>query len=323
MRVLVTGGAGYIGSHAVRALVAAGHRVSVLDSLVYGHREAIVDDGVELVVGNLGNEELVANLFKRFRPDAIMHFAAYAYVGESVEQPLKYYRNNLAAPLVLLEEMRGNDCRRFVFSSTCATYGMPDGIPICESEKQDPINPYGRSKLMLEKVLADCDTAWGLKSINLRYFNASGASMDGRIGEDHDPETHLIPRMIMATRGQIPHLEIYGTDYDTPDGTCIRDYIHVEDLAEAHVKALDFLQRENRSDSFNLGSGEGISVREIIDALEKVSGGKVPVEFGPRRPGDPPRLVADASKAGDLLGWVATRSDTETIVRTAWNWNGF
>ncbi|NNC90703.1 MAG: UDP-glucose 4-epimerase GalE [Akkermansiaceae bacterium] len=322
MRVLVTGGAGYIGSHAVRALVAAGHKVSVVDSLVYGHREALVDDSVELVVGNLGNEELLGNLFKRFRPDAIMHFAAFAYVGESVDEPLKYYRNNLAAPLVLLEQMRASECRKFVFSSTCATYGVPGKVPIDEAEKQDPINPYGRSKLMLEQVLADCDPAWGLKSMCLRYFNASGASLDGKIGEDHDPETHLIPRILMAVRGEIPHLDVYGTDYDTPDGTCIRDYIHVEDLADAHVKALDHLETHGESNFINLGSGNGISVKEIIDAVEKVSGKKVPVKYGPRRPGDPPRLVADASKALEVLGWKTTRSDTETIVRTAWEWKG-
>ena len=321
MKVLVTGGAGYIGSHAVRALVAEGHEVKVLDNLVYGHREAIVDPGVELVEGDLGDPDCVEALFERFPADAVLHFAAYAYVGESVTDPLKYYQNNTASPLVLLAAMQKHGCRRFIFSSTCATYGLPDRVPIVESEKQEPINPYGRSKLMLEQILADCDHAWGLKSVFLRYFNASGAARDGKIGELHDPETHLIPRVLMAVRGEIDQLEVYGTDYETPDGTCVRDYIHVEDLASAHVAALDFLVREGRSDFFNLGSEKGISVREILDEAERVAGKPVPVKFGPRRPGDPPVLVADASKAREVLGWETELSDVDNIIKTAWEWS--
>lgn len=321
MKVLVTGGAGYIGSHTVRALVAQGHEVKVLDNLVYGHEEAIVDPEVELVVGDLGDPECVNALFERFAPEAVLHFAAYAYVGESVTDPLKYYQNNTASPIVLLSTMQKYGCKRFIFSSTCATYGVPDLVPIVESEKQAPINPYGQSKLMLEKILIDCDHAWGLKSVFLRYFNASGASLDGKIGELHDPETHLIPRVLMAIRGEIEKLDVYGADYDTPDGTCIRDYIHVVDLASAHVASLDFLVRENRSDFFNLGSGDGISVKEILDAAERVSGKSVPVEYGPRREGDPPALIANASKALEVLGWKTEKSDVDTILKSAWEWS--
>lgn len=321
MNVLVTGGAGYIGSHTVRALVAEGHEVKVLDNLVYGHREAIVDSGVELVEGDLGDAGCVEELFSRFAPDAVLHFAAYAYVGESVTDPLKYYQNNTASPLVLLAAMQKYGCKKFIFSSTCATYGIPDVVPIVETEKQEPINPYGQSKLMLEKVLTDCDVAWGLKSVFLRYFNASGASLDGKIGELHDPETHLIPRVLMAVRGEIDKLDVYGTDYDTPDGTCIRDYIHVEDLASAHVAALGYLVEKNQSDYFNLGSGQGISVREILDGAERITGKPVPVEYGSRREGDPPMLVANASKAEELLGWKTVKSDVDTIISSAWRWS--
>jgi len=251
----------------------------------------------------------------------VMHFAAFIEVGESVRDPLKYYRNNFAAPLNLLAVMREHGCRRFIFSSTCATYGMPEKVPIPEGHPQRPINPYGRSKHMLEQALRDCDRAWGLKSVNLRYFNASGAALDGRIGEDHDPETHLIPLVLMAIRGQREKLRVFGTDYDTPDGTCIRDYIHVEDLAAAHVAALDDLVERGESDAFNLGTGAGISVLEILRVAEEVAGKPVPVEYGPRREGDPPRLVADASKAARVLGWSPSRSDVETIVRSAWEWS--
>ncbi|MDP0490304.1 MAG: UDP-glucose 4-epimerase GalE [Verrucomicrobiota bacterium JB023] len=322
MKLLVTGGAGYIGSHTVRELVSAGHEVIVLDNLVYGHREALIDDGVQLYEGDLGDQDFVRQIFTEHAIEAVIHFAAYAYVGESVHEPLKYYQNNLAAPLNLLTVMKEYDCKRFIFSSTCATYGVPATIPISENESQEPINPYGQSKLMLEQVLKDCDAAWGLKSVFLRYFNASGASLDGKIGEAHDPETHLIPRVLMAIRGEIPQVDVFGTDYDTPDGTCIRDYIHVIDLADAHLRALDFLQREQVSDYFNLGTGHGISVKAILEAAEKVSGKTVPVVYGDRREGDPPRLIADASKAKEKLGWVAKHSDVDQILQTAWNWDG-
>jgi len=318
--ILVTGGAGYIGSHTVRLLTSQGRKIVVLDNLVYGHREAIVDESVELVEGDIGDRELVDRLFEKHRFSAVVHFAAYAYVGESVTNPLKYYRNNTAEPLVLLEVMQKHGCKAFVFSSTCATYGVPDSLPIVETNSQKPINPYGRSKLMLEWILADCGHAWGLKSACLRYFNASGSAEDGVIGEDHDPETHLIPRVLMALTGEIDYLEVFGTDYETPDGTCIRDYIHVEDLADAHALALDYLVAGGESVKVNLGTGVGVSVRQIIEAAEEISGQAVPVRYGPRREGDPAMLVADPSKAKELLGWEARRKDVREMVRPAWSW---
>lgn len=318
--VLVTGGAGYIGSHTVRLLASQGRKVVVLDNLVYGHREAIVDESVELVVGDVGDRALLEELFSRHTFGAVVHFAAFAYVGESVTDPLKYYRNNTAEPLTLLEVMQAHGCKNFVFSSTCATYGVPEAVPISESNPQAPINPYGRSKLMLEWVLADCDRAWGLKSACLRYFNASGSSEDGLIGEDHDPETHLIPRVLMAVTGEIPHVDVFGTDYPTPDGTGVRDYIHVADLASAHSKALDHLGAGGDSIRCNLGTGVGVSVKEIIAAVEEVTGRKVPVQYGPRRAGDPPELLADPRLAKELLGWEAQHRDVRDMVRTAWTW---
>lgn len=318
--ILVTGGAGYIGSHTVRLLAAQGRKVVVLDNLVFGHRDAIVDDGVELVVGGIGDRALLERLFDQHSFGAVVHFAAFAYVGESVTNPLKYYRNNTAEPLTLLEVMQEKGCKAFVFSSTCATYGVPEAIPIVESNPQNPINPYGRSKLMLEWVLRDCDEAWGLKSACLRYFNASGSSADGRIGEDHDPETHLIPRVLMAVAGTIPQLDVFGTDYPTPDGTCIRDYIHVDDLADAHAKALDLLMEGGDSIRCNLGTGVGVSVKQIIDAAEEVTGKKVPVKYGPRREGDPPQLLADPRMAKEVLGWEAAHKDVREMVKPAWAW---
>lgn len=320
--ILVTGGAGYIGSHTVRLLAAQGRKVVVLDNLVFGHRDAIVDEGVELVVGDVGDRELVDGLFARHRFGAVVHFAAYAYVGESVTDPLKYYANNTAAPVSLLRVMRDHGCKVFVFSSTCATYGVPEAVPIVETNPQRPINPYGRSKLMVEWILADCDRAWGLKSACLRYFNASGCAEDGRIGEDHDPETHLIPRVLMALAGEIEGIEVFGTDYDTPDGTCVRDYIHVDDLADAHARALDHLAAGGDSFQCNLGTGVGVSVKEIIAAAEEVTGRKVPVSYGPRRAGDPDRLVADPTRAREILGWTARHRDVRDMVRSAWAWVG-
>jgi UDP-glucose 4-epimerase len=318
--ILVTGGAGYIGSHTVRLLASQGRKVVVLDNLVFGHREAIVDPGVELVEGSIGDRALLDGLFARHKFGAVVHFAAYAYVGESVSEPLKYYRNNTAEPITLLEAMRDHGCRVFIFSSTCATYGEPERLPLVESHPQRPINPYGRSKLMLEWILKDCDSAWGLKTACLRYFNASGSSADGRIGEDHDPETHLIPRVLMTLTGEVDKLQVFGTDYDTPDGTCIRDYIHVEDLADAHARALDLLSAGGESLQCNLGTGVGVSVREIIQAAEAVTGRTVPVAYGPRREGDPARLVADPSRAEEVLGWVAKHRDVREIVASAWTW---
>lgn len=318
--VLVTGGAGYIGSHTVRLLASQGRKVVVLDNLVYGHRDAIVDPEVELVIGAVGDKALLQELFARHRFGAVVHFAAYAFVGESVTDPLKYYRNNTAEPLTLLEVMQEHGCKSFVFSSTCATYGVPASIPISEKNPQEPINPYGRSKLMLEWILADCDRAWGLKSACLRYFNASGSSEDGLIGEDHHPETHLIPRVLMAVTGEISHVDVFGTDYPTPDGTGVRDYIHVADLATAHSKALDHLGAGGESVQCNLGTGVGVSVREIIAAVEEVTGKKVPVQYGPRRAGDPPELLADPRLAEEVLGWVARHRDVRDMVRSAWTW---
>ncbi len=318
--VLVTGGAGYIGSHTVRLLASQGRKVVVLDNLVYGHRDAIVDPDVELVVGAVGDKALLRELFARHHFAAVVHFAAYAFVGESVTDPLKYYRNNTAEPLTLLEVMQEHGCKNFVFSSTCATYGVPASIPISESNPQEPINPYGRSKLMLEWILADCDRAWGLKSACLRYFNASGSSEDGLIGEDHTPETHLIPRVLMAVTGEISHVDVFGTDYPTPDGTGVRDYIHVADLASAHSKALDHLGAGGESVRCNLGTGVGVSVKEIISAVEEVTGKKFPVQYGPRRAGDPQELLADPRLAAEVLGWVAQHRDVRDMVRSAWTW---
>lgn len=318
--ILVTGGAGYIGSHTVRLLASMGRKIVVLDNMMYGHEEAIVDPAVTLVPGDIGDHSLLRSLFREHGFSAVVHFAAFAYVGESVTDPLKYYRNNTAAPLTLLEVMQEFGCQQFVFSSTCATYGVPEAIPITEQTLQNPINPYGRSKLMLEWILADCDTAWGLRSTCLRYFNASGCSADGLIGEDHNPETHLIPRVLMALTGETGAIEVFGTDYPTPDGTCIRDYIHVEDLAAAHAKALDHLQSGGASLRVNLGTGVGISVKEIIAAVEKVTGLTVPVIYGPRRAGDPAQLVADPSLAWETLCWKAARTDILETVRSAWAW---
>ena len=318
--ILITGGAGYIGSHTVRLLASQGRQIVVLDNLVFGHEQAIVDLGVELVVGDVGDQALVRALFAKHRFGAVIHFAAFAYVGESVTNPLKYYQNNTAEPIKLLQVMEEFGCKVFVFSSTCATYGVPDQLPITERNAQNPINSYGRSKLMVEWILKDCDQAWGLRSACLRYFNASGCSPDGQIGEDHNPETHLIPRVMMAVTGEIDYLEVFGTDYATPDGTCVRDYIHVEDLADAHARALDHLAAGGESVRCNLGTGVGVSVKQIIAAVEEVTGQSVPVKFGPRRPGDPDSLVADPALAKQLLGWQATRLDVRDMVRPAWLW---
>ncbi|MDA7684075.1 UDP-glucose 4-epimerase GalE [Akkermansiaceae bacterium] len=320
MRILVTGGAGYIGSHTVRELVSQGWEVVVIDNLVYGHREAIVDPSVVLLEGSLDDPKILDQAFAK-KVDIVVHFAAYAYVGESVEDPLKYYQNNLAAPIALLSRMQHENCKQFVFSSTCATYGIPETCPIDESFPQEPINPYGESKLMLEKVLRDCETAWGLRSIFLRYFNAAGCSLDGVIGEDHDPETHLIPLVIAAALGKRKSIKVFGSDYPTPDGTCVRDYIHVLDLASAHSKAISYLTNGGVTTAVNLGTGVPISVKEIIAGVEKVTGKKVPVEQVDRRAGDPPELLADPSRANELLGWQPRHSDLKTILESAYQWS--
>ncbi len=319
--ILVTGGAGYIGSHTVRMLAEqAGRRVVVLDNLVFGHREALISPGVELVEADMADARSVAEVFGRYQVDAVVHFAAFCYVGESVTEPLKYYQNNTAAPLTVLAAMRESGCDKFIFSSTCATYGDPVEVPMSESHPQNPINPYGRSKLMLEQILADCERAYGIRSVRLRYFNACGCSLDGRIGEDHDPETHLIPNVLRAVLGETGPMTVFGTDYPTPDGTCIRDYIHVEDLASAHVRALEYLEGGGATTACNLGTGKGASVREIIEAAERVTGKEVPVRYGERREGDPPELVANAAFARETLDWEAKIVDLDQIIGSAWAW---
>jgi UDP-glucose-4-epimerase GalE len=317
MRILVTGGAGYIGSHAVRLFLARGHDVWVYDNLSEGHRRAVPAE--RLIVGDLSEVPRLDNALVMHRIEAVVHFAAFAYVGESVRDPGKYYQNNLVNTLGLMECMRRNGVGRMVFSSTCATYGVPERVPITEDEPQRPINPYGAGKLAVERALADYAAAYGWGYAALRYFNAAGASPDGTIGEDHDPETHLIPLVLEVALGRRPHIEVFGTDYPTPDGTCIRDYIHVDDLAEAHLLALEALP-SGKGLCLNLGTGRGYSVREVIRTAEEVTGKPVAVKEGPRRPGDPPVLVAAAEKAQRELGWRPRYTELRPIVETAWNW---
>ncbi|MBP3957208.1 UDP-glucose 4-epimerase GalE [Gemmata sp. G18] len=325
MRILVTGGAGYIGSHTVRYLLAGGHEVTVFDSLEYGHRQAVPAEN--LVVGNLRDIDHVDQLMVVNRIEAVVHFAAFAYVGESVTNPAKYYTNNLIYSLQLLDRCRRNGIQKFVFSSTCATYGVPDRVPITEDEPQLPVNPYGNTKLAFEHALSDYASAHPFGFCALRYFNAAGAAEDGAIGEDHTPETHLIPLVFAAATGKIPHVTILGTDYPTPDGTCVRDYIHVNDLAAAHTLALDKIAPGSKL-AYNVGLGRGYSVREVIATAEDVTGLKVPVKEGPRRAGDPPVLVASADKIRRELGWSAKYDTLRAILETAWRWhkahpNGF
>jgi UDP-arabinose 4-epimerase len=317
--VFVTGGAGYIGSHACKVLARAGYEPVVFDNLSRGHREAV--RWGPLVEGDLADrEELVAAL-REHRVSAVMHFAAYAYVGESVADPALYYRNNLAGTLSLLEAMREVGVDKLVFSSTCATYGHPDLIPIRETAQQLPVNPYGETKLAIERALYWYGEAYRLRSISLRYFNAAGADSEGEIGELHEPETHLVPLVLQTALGQRSHIDVYGTDYPTADGTAIRDYIHVEDLAEAHLQALEHLYAGRDSAALNLGTGRGHSVREVIAAAEAASGRAIQWRDAARRPGDPPVLVADPSLAAEKLGWRARRSDLATIIRTAFAWH--
>ncbi len=318
-KILVTGGAGYIGSHTCKLLAQRGYLPITYDNLVYGHTWAV--QWGPFIQGDIRDKEALAKVFAEYQPEAVIHFAAFAYVGESVEHPEKYYQNNVTGTLALMEVMSRFGCYRFIFSSTCATYGNPQALPLTEEHPQQPINPYGRSKLMIEQILADYSAAYDLSSIALRYFNAAGADLDGDIGEDHEPETHLIPLTILAALGKRSAIEVYGTDYDTPDGTAIRDYIHVADLADAHVRALELLQKEKKSRAFNLGTGTGTSVQSIIQTVEELSGRKVPVKYGPRRPGDPPALIASADKAASLLGWRPRHSDIETIIRSALAWH--
>jgi UDP-glucose 4-epimerase len=320
MNVLVVGGAGYIGSHCVRQLVAAGHRPVILDNFVYGHRAAVAP-GIKLYEGNLGDETLVGRVLREEKIEVVMHFAAYCYVGESVTAPLKYYFNNVVAPLHLLNAMIDAGVKKFVFSSTCATFGVPATLPIHETLPQAPINPYGQTKLDLENALKALATAQGLSFAAFRYFNAAGASEDGTIGEDHDPETHLIPVAIDVAVGKRPHLQLFGTDYPTPDGTCLRDYVHVDDLSRAHIAVFDRLAVPGAQHFYNLGTGRPTSNREVIRAVEKVTGRSVKVIESPRRPGDPPALFADSTKARQELGWQVRFPDIDSIVATAWKWH--
>jgi UDP-glucose-4-epimerase GalE len=318
MRILVTGGAGYIGSHAVRLFLARGHDVWVYDNLVFGHRAAVPAE--RLTVADLAEPQRLDHVLVERRIEAVVHFAAFAFVGESVQQPAKYYQNNLVNALNLLEAVRRHKMGRFVFSSTCATYGVPEKVPITEDTPQRPINPYGQTKLAFERALADYAAAYGLGYAALRYFNAAGASPAGDIGEDHEPETHLIPLALQAVQGTRPPLTVFGTDYPTPDGTCIRDYVHVDDLAEAHLLALEKIEA-GRGLCLNLGTGRGHSVREVVRACEEVTGKAVPLREGPRRAGDPPALVAAAGRANEVLGWRPRYADLRQTVETAWNWH--
>jgi len=327
-KVLVTGGAGYVGSHTVTELLKQNYDVTVFDNLVYGHKEAVT---CPLIVGDLLNKEEIGDLFRKNQFDAVIHFAAYALAGESMANPYKYFQNNLQAGLNLLETMKETGVKKIVFSSTCAVYGYPEKLPVVEEESKKPVSVYGESKLMFEKILEWYDKIFKIKNVCLRYFNASGASVDGTIGEDHTSETHIVPLAMQvaltrldsrnARQEQRDKFQIFGSDYKTPDGTNIRDYIHVCDLATAHIKALEFLSAGNESNYFNVGTGKGYSNKEILEMVKKISGVNFPVEVGPRRPGDPDAIYADNAKIKKFLGWETQSSDLETIIKTAWNWH--
>ncbi len=322
MAILVTGGAGYIGSHSVLTLQKAGYEVIVLDNLVYGHQDLVEKVlKVKLIVGSTGDRALLRETFANHQIDAVMHFAAYAYVGESVTQPAKYYQNNVVGTLTLLEAMLEANINKFVFSSTCATYGVPDAVPITEDQSQNPINPYGATKLMVERILQDFNQAYDFRSVCLRYFNAAGADPEGNLGEDHNPETHLIPLVLQTALGHRESVSIFGTDYDTPDGSCIRDYIHVLDIAQAHILALKYLIDNGTTDVFNLGNGSGFSVKKVIATARKITGKEIKAELSDRRPGDPPTLVGSGAKAKKILGWQPAYSNLDDIISHAWQWH--
>ena len=320
MRLLVLGGAGYIGSHTALELIKKGHEVIVVDNLVTGYEKAVPDKAV-FYQGDIRNLEFLDNLFKKEKIDAVIHFAAYSLVGESVTNPLKYYDNNLYGTKVLLEAMIKNNVNKIVFSSTAATYGEPENIPILESDRTCPTNPYGETKLAMEKMFHWASKAHGLNYVSLRYFNACGADATGQIGEAHNPESHLIPLVLQVPNGKRESVSIYGTDYDTPDGTCIRDYIHVTDLAKAHILAVEYLARGGESDIFNLGNGVGYSVREVIETARSVTGHPIPATEVPRRAGDPARLVASGEKAKKVLGWEPEIKKLDDIIASAWKWH--
>ena len=320
MNVLVTGGAGYIGSHVVKILTNYGYKPIILDDLSTGHAKAV--HGHELIEGDLKNKNFVLNVFKNYKLGAVIHLAASSIVGESVKKPEKYYRNNLIGTINLLKAMKLFNVNKIVFSSTAAVYGQPKNIPISEDEKTNPNNPYGRSKLYIENIMNDYKNAYGLKYISLRYFNAAGADLSGEVGEDHNPETHLIPIILQVALGKRKKISIFGTDYPTKDGTCIRDYIHVLDLAEAHILALKALNKSsNHSNIYNLGNGKGFSVKEVIDEVRKITGKSIEVSEGEKRKGDPPKLIAKSSRAKNELGWDPQYNDLRTIIKTAWDWH--
>ena len=317
--ILVIGGAGYIGSHMVKELISHGREVVILDNLTTGHRESVPDG--EFIKGDLGDENLLQRIFKIYPIHTVMHFAAFSLVGESVQFPLKYFENNVSKTITLLKVMLEHGIKRFIFSSSASVYGEPEEIPITENCSVRPTNPYGASKLMVEDILQECDKAHGLKYISLRYFNAAGADETGTIGENHNPESHLIPLVLKAAKGEKENITVFGTDYPTKDGTCIRDYIHVTDLAQAHLLAMDALENGESSNIYNMGNSHGYSVKEVIETARQVTGLQIPVKEGPRRPGDPAILVAGSEKIKKELGWQPKFQDLETIVKTAWKWH--
>jgi len=318
MKILVVGGAGYIGSHMVKLLLAEQHQVITFDNLSGGFRDAVL--GGEFIEGDLADRAALDKVFALHRPDAVMHFASFIQVGESVRLPDKYYRNNFSNTVNLLDAMMAHQVKRFIFSSTAAIFGEPKYVPIDELHPTLPLNPYGRSKWMVEQMLADYGLAFGLRYVCLRYFNAAGADPDGLLGERHQPETHLIPLVLQAASGRRRHIEVFGRDYDTPDGTCIRDYIHIVDLCSAHLLALNFLGSDGQSDCFNLGNGEGFSVQQVIDAAQRITGVGIRMVDAVRRAGDPARLVADAAKARRVLGWAPRHAELDAIIGDAWRW---
>lgn len=320
MAVLVLGGAGYIGSHAVRQLIERGERVVVADNLQSGHKDAVQEQAV-FYEGDIRDENFLQKILQNEQVDAVMHFAANSLVGESMEQPLAYYDNNVFGMQRVLEAMVAHGVKHIVFSSTAATYGEPEQVPITEEMPTNPSNPYGETKLAMEKMIHWAEAAHDLRYVALRYFNVAGATPSGVIGEDHDPETHLVPIILQTALGQRESITIFGEDYDTADGTCIRDYVHVEDLIAAHLLALDYLREGGKSDIFNLGSSKGFSVKEMVEAARRVTGHPIPAKIGARRPGDPSTLIASSKKARKRLGWNPQRTDIETIIRDAWNWH--
>lgn len=320
MTILVLGGAGYIGSHAVDQLIEKGYDVAVVDNLLTGHRQAVHTDA-RFYEGDIRDKEFLRGVFQKETIEGVLHFAASSLVGESVEKPLVYFNNNVYGMQVLLEVMHEFDVKRIVFSSTAATYGEPKESPITEESPTNPKNPYGESKLMMEKMMKWCDEAYGMRYVALRYFNVAGAKNDASIGEDHTPETHLVPIILQVALGQRESLAIYGDNYDTPDGTCIRDYVQVEDLIAAHILALEYLKAGNESNFFNLGSNKGYSVTEMLEAAREVTGRDIPAKIAPRRAGDPSRLVASSEKARAILGWAPEYTDVKEIIKTAWAWH--